>query len=369
MAGLLDFLQSASNTVAGNVSGPVDLLALALRKLGIEVPDNAVGSSQWMQERGLTRPVNQSAASLAGETAGLLAPIGVAAKAPEIARGLLKGAENLASPATLNPQTGAVVWHGSPHKFDKFDASKIGTGEGAQAYGHGLYLSESRNVADEYAGKLSSLFVDFADKTPLTAAEKRVAKIVSDAANGVTYGHSSIAANEAYRQVAAPSKDRLYGNSFVGQKPMTGRELAETLTLARAAQRLGKPSITDSGSLYKVDLPDEHIDKMLDWDKPLSEHQYRQITNKAISDFGSGVTSTTSTGEAAYKTIVDEMRRSGVPNPNQEAAAFLRSAGIPGVKYLDGVSRRAGEGSRNYVVFPGDEHLLQILERNGIQIR
>ncbi|MFK5282901.1 hypothetical protein ACI3PL_25375, partial [Lacticaseibacillus paracasei] len=37
----------------------------------------------------------------------------------------------------------ATVWHGSPHKFDKFDASKIGAGEGAQSYGHGLYFAES----------------------------------------------------------------------------------------------------------------------------------------------------------------------------------------------------------------------------------
>jgi len=36
---------------------------------------------------------------------------------------------------------GMTVWHGSPHKFDKFDICKIGTGEGAQAYGHGLYLA------------------------------------------------------------------------------------------------------------------------------------------------------------------------------------------------------------------------------------
>jgi len=36
---------------------------------------------------------------------------------------------------------GITAWHGSPHKFDKFDSSKIGTGEGAQAYGHGLYLA------------------------------------------------------------------------------------------------------------------------------------------------------------------------------------------------------------------------------------
>ena len=39
---------------------------------------------------------------------------------------------------------GATVWHGSPHKFDKFDSSKIGTGEGAQAYGHGLYFGGNK---------------------------------------------------------------------------------------------------------------------------------------------------------------------------------------------------------------------------------
>ncbi|MEY4346333.1 MAG: hypothetical protein RL032_2165, partial [Pseudomonadota bacterium] len=53
-----------------------------------------------------------------------------------------------------------TVWHGSPHRFSKFDASKIGTGEGAQAYGHGLYLAESQKVANEYASKLSNPIVD-----------------------------------------------------------------------------------------------------------------------------------------------------------------------------------------------------------------
>ena len=44
-----------------------------------------------------------------------------------------------------NP-TGMTVWHGSPYKFAKFDASKIGTGEGAQAFGHGLYVAENPKV-------------------------------------------------------------------------------------------------------------------------------------------------------------------------------------------------------------------------------
>ena len=38
---------------------------------------------------------------------------------------------------------GIRAYHGSPHDFDKFDLSKIGTGEGAQAYGHGLYFAEN----------------------------------------------------------------------------------------------------------------------------------------------------------------------------------------------------------------------------------
>ena len=36
---------------------------------------------------------------------------------------------------------GFTAYHGSPHAFDQFDLSKIGTGEGAQAYGHGMYLA------------------------------------------------------------------------------------------------------------------------------------------------------------------------------------------------------------------------------------
>ena len=45
------------------------------------------------------------------------------------------------------PPPGIVAYHGSPHSFDQFDTSKIGTGEGAQAYGHGLYFAEEEGVS------------------------------------------------------------------------------------------------------------------------------------------------------------------------------------------------------------------------------
>lgn len=111
MAGLLDFLQSASNTAADTVAAPVDLLAWALRKAGVPVPQNAIGGSEWLKQQGLKRDVPQSAASLAGETVGLLSPMVAAAKAPQIAKGLLQVEANAMAPTTLRPEAGVYLVH------------------------------------------------------------------------------------------------------------------------------------------------------------------------------------------------------------------------------------------------------------------
>ena len=154
--GLLDFAQAASNAAVSNVSGPVDLLAWLLSKAGVNVGE-PVGGSEWMKKKGLTKDVKPGAAQVAGETVGLLSPVAAAAKAPQIASGLLKMGENAAARSTLNPQTGAIVWHGSPHKFDRFDSSKIGTGEGAQGIPGVRYLDGGSRVA----GQGTSNFVVF----------------------------------------------------------------------------------------------------------------------------------------------------------------------------------------------------------------
>ena len=55
MAGLLDFLQAASNAAASNVSGPIDLLSWALKKGGVPVGDAPMLGSEWMKRQGLMR--------------------------------------------------------------------------------------------------------------------------------------------------------------------------------------------------------------------------------------------------------------------------------------------------------------------------
>lgn len=48
-----------------------------------------------------------------------------------------------------------IAYHGTPHDFDKFDISKIGTGEGAAAFGHGLYFADNENIAKIYRDNIS----------------------------------------------------------------------------------------------------------------------------------------------------------------------------------------------------------------------
>ena len=129
--GLLDFLQSASNTAAGNVSAPVDGIAWLLRKAGVPVGDSPVGGSDWMEKQGLTRPVQQSAASLAGETVGLLGPMVAAAKAPQIAGGLLQAADNASIPTKLNKQVGAINVKALQEQFPTVDFSLMQRGNQA----------------------------------------------------------------------------------------------------------------------------------------------------------------------------------------------------------------------------------------------
>lgn len=362
---LLDFLQSASNAVAGNVTGPVDLITLALRKAGVPVPEDAVGTSAWAKGKGLVRDVEPGAARVAGETAGILGPMLAVHYAPQIARSLLKAAENAAAPRTLNPQTGAIVWHGSPHKFDKFDSSKIGTGEGAQSYGHGLYLADSPAVAQSYK-----------DLNPTA----RTSPIRAFRGTELTPGTPEYHAATLLDGMGLQQARKTVANWIAEARPEMAREAEgwrKTLeTLNAATSKADFKTLKNTGNLYKVDLPDEAIAKMLDWDKPLSQQApavkkavmatRKNLTPNDIENLG---------GAAGVRALYDPANKidnflgtwESLRGKQDAGEVLLREAGIPGLRYLDQGSRAAGQGTSNYVVF--DDSLLTILERNGIPIR
>jgi hypothetical protein len=264
------------------------------------------------------------------------------------------------------------VYHGTPHTLPpternplgEFDASKIGTGEGAQAYGYGIYTAESPDVARTYQNTLSKYGeLRFADGT---------VKNVQD----LPYGSPEQIAGQIW--INKPNlADAKFALSNLDSKYL-GASKEDVLKQLESLDA-GKAKL--SGNFYKVDLPDEKIATMLDWDKPLSQ-QPKTIQNwlkdsmnpyraqLAAKDVGGNEP----TGSLIYNRLAELMSEGkksdvftnaanyGAKNASQE----LADAGIAGIKYLDEGSRATGQGTRNFVVFPNEEKSMTILERNGM---
>lgn len=72
---LRNFGQAASNNIAETVSTPIDAIAWALRKAGVPVGNAPVMGSEWMAQKGLTRPTQEGVSKMAGDFVGLVSPL------------------------------------------------------------------------------------------------------------------------------------------------------------------------------------------------------------------------------------------------------------------------------------------------------
>ena len=222
---------------------------------------------------------------------------------------------------------GIKAYHGSPHSFDKFSMDKIGTGEGAQAYGHGLYFAENEGVAKGYRDTLSGSMV--------SGAQKRLKKAGGDVDMAIADVQSRI---DNYRANGAPQ----YADA-----------IEEDL---RGLLKFKETGEWTPGSMYEVNI-DADPNAFLDWDKPLSEQppQVQDALAAMDSDMyhSSGADyDPTELGQSIYQRL-NNQRMPDVPtggvngwmyvqrgNEGQpRATADLNSAGIPGIKYLDAGSR------------------------------
>ena len=245
--------------------------------------------------------------------------------------------------------TGMTVWHGSPYKFKAFNASKIGTGEGAQAFGHGLYVAENPKVAEDYmkiepAGDVASPRRMLLGKEVETGTpEYKVAQLVDEL--GLSKARKFI-----LDWSKKPNPDQI---DYVNK----ASDIIQNVSKKSDVKNLG------TGNLYKIDLPDEHINKMLDWDKPL-EKQPKNVQealakhNPEMYDPKSEDYDPSERGQWTYMRLANELTQKNASNR-------LSELGVPGLKYLDEGSRAMGEGTRNFVLFPGNEHLLNIQDING----
>jgi hypothetical protein len=258
----------------------------------------------------------------------------------------------LATATTLGMVGGIKAYHGSPHSFDRFDLGKIGTGEGAQVYGHGLYFAENEGVARSYRDALAGYdWNRTASGAPISSNLSRMLEdgYQAAASQGVRRPTASDAAFMAQRSLEAQKADALAAKDF----DWFSQVQDHSAELDRINRDLPKPT----GHMYEVDI-NADPERYLHWDKPLSEQSpYVQdaLSKTEYLYHAERAGMKDPTGGDLVKNIVGD---------SPGGSDMLREAGIPGIKYLDQGSRGAGEGTHNYVVF--NPETIDIIRKYGI---
>jgi hypothetical protein len=328
------------------------------------------------------------------------------------------------------------VYHGTPHTLPptprnplgEFDASKIGSGEGAQAYGYGIYSAENPAVAKEYQfmqqnwfdtskakykGKSIDTWYEQAQKDQERAFRTKNKALEQDATARLAYWENIMTHNHP-ENVLKQFTDPNYGWD-------AATNYAKSIDLGKFE------GIPRTGNLYKVDLPDEKIATMLDWDKPviqqknvmnaLRQEAEQRVKDRLLVNIENDIRSQLPAQDVGndymalfgdqniamnqdiqkqalarlnqldLKPLVDQeldsfktpdmnwdmsgrdfyellSKRTGSP---QQASSLLQNQGVAGIRYLDEGSRATtGKQTSNFVVFPNEEKSMTILERNGI---
>ena len=276
--------------------------------------------------------------------------------------------------AKFAPVLSAIpFWHGSPHKFDRFDLAHMGKGEGAQAYGWGAYGADAENTARSY------MQTDRQNKR-VTGGLNPTQEYISDMMDkGLDPTTIFSRATAEGRKFSAQAGESPY-DAFMREYSSLADSDAQS-NLYRGEYRWPDPAKEAATPLTGEDL--------LDWDKPLSEQsdavknavtpERLGLSVKKVGDwFGYVNEQGRLVGYAAkdpeslrnewMRGRGDHIYQTFVSAYGNDAAASkaLAEAGIPGIRYLDHMSRGAGEGTRNYVMF--DDKGIKLLERNGSPI-
>lgn len=304
---------AADATASGQVPSAKDAvrtaMTVALAPTGIGWLDRLIASER---RGGLINRPNITPASIANE------------HAIDMATNDRMAAEAAKPKAVTSPSFEA--YHGSSYTFDQFDASKIGTGEGAQAYGHGLYFAENEGVARSYkaANQPSYLGSDRAD-----AALKLLKDAGGDRATAMSAAQQSMSNTTKY------SEGKLWQDVINNFDDLVKR---------------------GPGSMYQTRV-NADPSKFLHWDKPLSEQSpdvqkaLEPLLEKARagSYLAGRNLSSDATGETLYQQLgTPSVKRALTGDASgfsdkANASKILQDAGIPGIKYLDQGSRNAGD--------------------------
>jgi len=274
--------------------------------------------------------------------------------------GILGGSMFASEDADAGILSRIKAFHGSPHDFDRFSSDNIGTGEGAQAYGHGLYFAEREGTAKSYRDALSAdtsfkrsdgtLFDLYDGSMNHPNIRRHMAKTGGDLDSAIEKSQKIIEDNISSQSVDAATND---------------------LSVLQKLKENG--GITQNkGSMYEVNI-DASPDELLDYDAPLSEQSDKVKEVAAfynIKNSQSGMKE--ARGSDIYAAIASAENKPPFNNKRKidgavEASDALNKKGIKGIKYADAQTRFSPKGrTNNYVMF--DDKTIEIARKYGVSM-
>ena len=257
-----------------------------------------------------------------------------------------------------------TAWHGSPYDFEHFDLGAMGSGEGRQVQGWGLYFAKDRKISEGYKDFLKNLrstvvidgkkFVGYKNGFRDEEGNRPSDKKLRFALLNLSLEGSREKAIQRVSELARTSKGTGFEEDYAGALKIL--KDSQTASVERPEAKL-----------YEVDIPDNDV--LLDEDKFLKDQP--KAVQKAIADYyrsrpdfyfapeDDSLKDSTTTGEGFYKDVVFQMKREGSTNPKRDASLLLNSLGIKGVTY------EGNKDGRCFVVF--DDKAISIIDKYNQQ--
>lgn len=325
------------------------------------------------------------------------------------------------------------LFHGSPHDVDRFSLKNVGTGQGAQTYGWGLYFAENPAVAVSYheqlagEGEMLEMTLGTMRLTQRNnfnysarASENTVENIRASLAEDLIIETSDLITHagriQAHVLEVLDAKIEQYREEWP-EGVLAAQELRRELARKGAVSVKFAPR---PGAVYTVDVADDAIEKMIDYDAPLAKQPkaFQEMVREALKaqgfmaakDNGPRVLQSAmkayammhggmgdgATGGFAHQLLYEQMvldaiqdvvktmplaetREESIERERQvrykvegnipkALSMRLKEAGIPGLRYLDEGSRgnATGRRSRNVVVW--DDEIITLTHKNGMPV-
>ena len=268
-------------------------------------------------------------------------------------------------------KNGIIAFHGSGADFDKFELSKIGTGEGNQAYGYGLYFTDTESIAKfyrntvEYQNKIKGRnnlkykdrFVEDLDSEAQSSDPYQRALLKVKGQLDYHTGNPQIAIQRSIRSLL----DEISENKNNNIELSTGVSVSDYITknnnetVAELKKLDPKLFSQETGKTYQVNIK-AYKQELINYDTSLKEQTrrnqlilrpyYEKYEVAETADFGDLL-------EKVYRHL-----------PQDEFAEQLSRQGIKGLFYKAGRTNTPDSKATNFVIF--DDEIIDVMKKYGI---